>query len=61
MTAMQDEEQAEGPSCHETATATRNVEEASLTERAAATCEEERAKPSRSNTCTVEERVPPAQ
>ena len=57
---MQDEEQAEGPSCHETGTATHNVEEASSTERAAATCEEERAKPSQSETCTVEERALPA-
>ena len=58
-----DEEQAEGPSLHETAMVTckvetamvtRNVEEASSTERAAVTCEEERAKPSRSETCTVD-------
>ena len=56
----QDEEQAEGPSHHETGTATRNVEEASSMERAAVTCEEKRTTLSRRETCMVEERAPPA-
>ena len=57
---MQDEEQAEGPSRDETGTATHNVEEASSTKRAEAACKEERAKPSQSETCAVEDRAPPA-
>ena len=51
---MQDEEQTEGTSRHETGMATRNVEEAS------STCKEEFAKPSQSETCMVEEQAPPA-
>ena len=58
-TVAQDEEQAEGPSRQKMGMATRNEEEASLTGKAAVTCEEERAT-IRIATCTVEERAPPA-
>ena len=57
---MQGEEQAEGPLRHETGTVMCSVEEASSTERAAVIGEAERAAMSRSATCTVEERAPPA-
>ena len=40
-TATRDEEQTEDPSCHEPATATLSVEEASSTGRAEITCDNE--------------------
>ena len=59
LTATQDEEQGKDPSSHEPATVMRSMEEASSTGRAVVTCEAEHAT-SRSATCKVEERAPPA-